>query len=104
MTNYETATLALQHAGLWIAGAQVGVSILQSALIAGGLWLMWKASTARDNQHQEAKDRHEETMAVLRQQGEDAARQHAESMVAFRQQGEALRTLIERTAQPTPTA
>ncbi len=42
---------------------------------------MWKASTARDNQHQDAKAQHEETV------------------LALQQQGEALRTLIERTAR-----
>ena len=87
MTEYETATLAIQQsrlavqqagleisraglgisrAGLWIAGAQVFVGLLQSALIAWGLNLMWRASKARDNQHQETKDRHEETMLALR--------------------------------------
>ena len=74
---YQQATLALQQTGLWVSSAQIGVSVIQSGLIAGGLWLMWKASTARDNQHQEAKDRHEETML-------------------------ALKALIERTAPPPP--
>lgn len=112
MTEYETATLAFQatqieisRAGLWVAIAQVGVGLLQAALIAGGLWLMHKTTTARENQHQA---RHEETMTALTQQGQalhalgealgqqnEALRQQNESM---KQQGQALHALIERTA------
>jgi uncharacterized membrane protein YciS (DUF1049 family) len=84
MTEYETATLAFQaaqieisRAGLWVAHAQVGVGLIQAALIAGGLWLVQKITSAREDQHQA---RHEETMAALAQQGE------------------ALHALIERTA------
>ena len=79
MTEYEIAILALRETSNLIAGAQVGVGLLQAGLIAGGLWLMRKAAVARDDQHEEAKDR------------------HAETMEALRQQGEALRALIERT-------
>ena len=78
---YQQATLAIQQTRLWVTFAQIGVGLIQSGLIAGGLWLMWKASTARDNQHREAQDGHEETM------------------LALQQQGAALRTLIERTAR-----
>ena len=91
MTEYETATLAFQaaqieisragleisRAGSWVALAQVGVGLIQAALIAGGLWLVQKTTSAREDQHQA---RHEETMAALAQQGE------------------ALHALIERTA------
>lgn len=79
MTEYETASLTLQGYALI---AQVLIGAIQCILLAGGLWLMKKASNARDDQHQEAKDRHQETMVVLQQQGE------------------ALRALIERTALP----
>ena len=77
MTEYETASLTLQGYALI---AQVLVGAIQCVLIAGGLWLMRKAAIARDDQHLEAKDQHQETMAALQQQGE------------------ALRVLIERTA------
>ena len=101
MTEYETARLALQTASLdlqrYAVTAQVLIGAMQCVLIAGGLWLMKKAASARDAQHQEAKDQHQETMVVLQQQGE-ALRQQGE---ALRQQGEALRALIERTAPPT---
>ena len=91
MTEYETATLAIQQStlaiqqagveisrasleiqqaeleisrlGLW---AQIVIGIVQCVLIAGGLWIMRMAAITRDNQHEEAKDRHEETMLALR--------------------------------------
>ena len=84
MTEYETATLAFQaaqieisRAGSWVALAQVGVGLIQAVLIGGGLWLVQKTTSAREDQHHA---RHEETMAALAQQGE------------------ALHALIERTA------
>ncbi len=80
MTEYETASLTLQGYALI---AQVLIGAVQCVLIVGGLWLMKKASNARDAQHQEAKDQHQETMEVLQQQGA------------------ALRALIERTAPST---
>ena len=84
MTEYETATLAIQQSrlaiqqagleisraeleisrlGLW---AQIALGVVQCALITGGLWIMRMAAITRDNQHEEAKDRHEETMLALR--------------------------------------
>ena len=87
MTEYETASLALQGYAVTAQGLIGGI---QCVLIAGGLWLMKQAANARDAQHQEAKDQHQETMLTLQQQGE-----------ALQQQGEALRALIERTAPPT---
>ena len=91
MTEYETATLAIQQSslaiqqatlemsraaleisreeleisrlGLW---AQIVIGVVQCVLIAGGLWIMRQAAITRDKQHEEAKDRHEETMLALR--------------------------------------
>ena len=77
MTEYETTTLAIQQSslaiqqagleisrlGLW---AQIATGVVQCALITGGLWIMRQAAITRDNQHEEAKDRHEETMLALR--------------------------------------
>ncbi len=111
MTEYETARLALQTASLalqrYAVIAQVLIGAVQCVLIAGGLWLMKKAASARDAQHQEARDQHGETMVALQQQGEalraltqGADNRHQETMAALRQQGEALRALIERTAPP----
>ena len=78
MTEYETASLAIQHVGLetnqlsvWVAAV---VGLVQSGMIAWGLWLVKKAASHRDDMHEE-------------------------TMLALQQQGEALRTLIERTAR-----
>ena len=93
MTEYETASLALQTANLdlrrYAIIAQVQIGAAQCLLIAGGLWLIKKAASARDAQHQEARDQHQETMVALHHQSE-----------ALRQQGDALNALIERTALP----
>ena len=91
MTEFEAASLAAQHAAT-VAAYVVGGG--QCLLIAGGLWLMYRATTGRDIQHAQ---RHTETMEVLRQQG-DALRQQGD---ALRQQGDALRALTERTAPPS---
>ena len=112
MTEYETASLALAQQGNLIA---LLVGLVQSGLIAWGLWLMRRASDHRDHLHAEtmeqmavaeraAERQHQATMDALRQQGE-AFRQQNEAFhrqgEALRQQGEALRVLIERTA-PSP--
>ena len=110
---YQQAALAIQQTGLWVAFAQIAVGLIQSGLIAGGLWLMWKASKARDNQHQEAKDRHEETMAVLQEQRHAAQEQYRATQEQYHAAQEqyratqeqhratmrALEALIERTAR-----
>lgn len=105
MTEYEVASLALAETRVGIMQTQVWVAalvgLLQCSLIAGGLWLMRKAAPARDHQHQEAQDRHAETMRALDQQATASREQHAATLEALRQQGEALRTLIERTAPGT---
>ena len=71
MNEFETATIALQHASLWAMYAQAGIAglvgLIQCALIAWGLRLMRQSAHYRDQQHEE-------------------------NMLA-------LRTLIERTAQ-----
>ena len=92
MTEYETASLALQEASLALQElsiwATVGVGFLHAALIGCGLWMMLRASSDRnramdedrraaDQRHEEAQQRHEEAMA-------------------------ALKALIERTAPPRP--
>ena len=91
MTDYETASLALQQAsveigraGVWATYVQAGVALviggLQCGLIDVGLRRMGEASAER-------KAQHDETMTVLQNQ-------HTENMVA-------LRTLIERSAPST---
>lgn len=72
MTEYETASLVLVQQGNQIA---LFVGLVQAGLIAGGLWIVRKTASNRDDLHHE-------------------------TMEALRQQGEALHALIERTAPP----
>ncbi len=83
MTEYETAIIALRETGNLIA---LGVGLTQAALIAGGLLVMRKAASQRDNMH-------DEVMAAFKEQRQDATEQHRETM-------RALEALIERTARP----
>ena len=81
MTEFETATLALQQAGLSVAYWQTGLSALTLAVSSGlvlyGFRLMRHGT---DQRREEARQYHEEAMQT-----------HEETMLA-------LRTLIERTA------
>ena len=45
--EYQVATLAARHAGLWIAGAQVLVGVLQCAVVAWGIRAMVRANNER---------------------------------------------------------
>ena len=79
MTEYEAASLALQHAtlslGYWQVGATLVVGLVQCALIAGGVSVMKGSNASRDA-----------TLVALQRQGE--AFQHQQE--ALRRQGEAL--------------
>ena len=88
MTDYETASLALQQANLALQQAAIdaayvqavvagAVGLLQALIVGWGIRSMSRMGDKREVQHQ---NRHEEVM------------------VALQQQGEALRALIERTA------
>ena len=83
MTEYETAIIALRETGNLIA---LGVGLTQAALIVGGLLVMRKAASQRDNMH-------DEVMAAFKEQRRDATEQHRGTM-------RALEALIERTARP----
>ncbi|MCY3753831.1 MAG: hypothetical protein OXG99_07055 [Alphaproteobacteria bacterium] len=67
MTEFETATLAFQELAIY---AQVGVGLLQAALIGYGLYMMHRASRDRnramDEDRVRADQRHEEAMTALR--------------------------------------
>ena len=99
MSEYETASLALQELSIW---ATIGVGLLHAALIGCGLWMLLRASSDRnramdedrrvaDQRHDEARQRHEEAQ----QRHEEVLQRHEEAMTA-------LRALIERTAPPRP--
>jgi len=82
MSEFETATIALEHASLWAMYAQAGIAglvgLVQCTLIAWGLRLMQRSGADRTAQNQALFDK--------------MGQQHEENMLA-------LRTLIERTAQ-----
>ena len=83
MTEYETAIIVLRETGNLIA---LGVGLTQAVLIAGGLLVMQKAASQRDEMH-------DEVMAAFKEQRQDATEQHRETM-------RTLEALIERTARP----
>jgi len=70
--------------GITQAAVALTVGLIQAGVVGWGIRYMIRMGERREQHHAE---RHEETMAALRQQGD-----------ALRQQGDALRTLIERTA------
>ena len=87
MTEYETASLAVQHAtlslGYWQVGAALVVGLAQCALIAWGVSVMKGSNASRDA-----------TLVALQRQGE--AFQHQQEALqrqgeAFQYQQEALR-------------
>ncbi len=91
MTDYETASLALQQASVEIGRASVWATYVQAgvALVVGGLQcgLIYVGLRRMGEASAERKAQHDETMTVLQNQ-------HTENMVA-------LRTLIERSAPST---
>ncbi len=93
MTEYETASLTLQLASVWVA-AIVGAA--QCSLIGYGLYIMRQAAIHRDAQHRE-------TMAALNGRHEAQNAQHRETMKVLEGQNAAIMELIRRTsAPPTP--
>ena len=94
MTDFQTATLAAQHAALWIAAVAAVASLISAAAstaAAIGIWYgiraMVRANKARavilDRQHQADERRHEEAMAALADQRRDDERRHEEAMQAL---------------------
>ena len=92
---FRTASLAAQHAGLWIAAAHVAVGVGQLVVVWYGIRAMQRAG---DRRAAEQDQRHAESMRRLDALGVRAERSHAESMQAFDLQRHALETLIARTA------
>ncbi len=86
LTTCQQATLALQQAAVTAAHLQAGVALvvglIQAGVVGSGIRSVARMGEARmgERREQQHAEHHEETMEVLRQQGE------------------ALRTLIERTA------
>ena len=83
MTEFESATLAYQYAGLWVAGS---VGAAQCLLIGFGLWLMRRAFDHWDEQHAEFMTAHTETMGAQERQHAVFMAAHTETMTALEQQ------------------
>ena len=110
--EYQAATLAARHAGLWIAGAQVFVGVLQCAVVAWGIRAMVRANNERAvSAAEDRREALEDREAARR----EADRRHAEAMAAIAAQNRhvdtqsaalaeavaALKVVVERT---TPEA
>ena len=102
MTDFETASIVAQYAG-------VAIGIAQCGLIWHGIRMMRRAADARDrgleNQRDADERRHAEAMAALDKRHAEAMavladqRRALETLIAGnREQAAALRTVIERTA------
>ena len=102
--DYQTATLAARHAGLWIAAAHVVVGLLQTAVVAWGIRAMIRAGAERaaaaQREAARADQRHTEARQARADAMQAAAARHAENMEALKAQSRALEALIERTAPP----
>ena len=121
--EYQVATLAARHAGLWIAGAQVLVGVLQCAVVAWGIRAMVRANNERavsaaEDRREAREDREaarRETTAAADRARREADQRHAEAMAAITAQNRhvdtqsaalaeavaALKVVVERT---TPEA
>ena len=105
MTDFQTASLAAQHAALWVAIAIAAASFISAGAAtaaAAGIWYgiraMVRANKARavilDRQHQADERRHGEAMAALADRRRDDERRHEENMTALADQRRALEALI----------
>ena len=96
--DYQAATLAARHAGLWIAAAHVVVGVLQTAVVGYGIYAMIRANRERaeateasaERAERESDRRHAENMAALKALIDGQAEQHRESE-AQRRESEAQR-------------
>ena len=100
--EYQAATLAARHAGLWLAGAHVLVGVLQCAVVAWGIRAMVRANDERAagaaEDRREDREAREAAQQALEAARREADQRHAETMAAFKTQARALEALIERTA------
>ena len=84
--DYQTATLAARHAGLWIAAAHVVVGLIQTAVVAWGIRAMIRAGAERaavaQREAARADRRHAENMQAGADAMQAAAARHAGAMQA----------------------
>ena len=72
--DYQAATLAARHAGLWIAAAHVFVGLLQTAVVGYGIYAISRAN----REHAEAAE------AAAERAERASVRRHAENMAALK--------------------
>ena len=97
--DYQAATLAARHAGLWIAAAHVFVGLLQTAVVGYGIYAISRAN----REHAEAAE------AAAERAERASIRRHAENMAALkalidgqaeqRRESEAQRHILEAQAE-----
>ena len=105
MTDFESASLAAQHAALWIAAASAVASFISAGAAtaaAAGIWYGVRAmdraseelAVLLDRQREADERRHEKVMAGIAESRAETARRHEEAMqaIADRRRG------LERTA------
>ena len=92
---FQSAALAAQQAGIWIAAAHVAVGVGQIAIVWYGIRAMTRAG---DRRAAEQDQRHTESMRRLDAVGVRAERSHSEAMQTFDLQRRAREALIARTA------
>ena len=113
MTPFETESLAISAAALWVAAAslvaQVAIGAGQIAVVWHGIRSMIASGQDRarehDQRHEEAMRKsdqhHEEAMRMNDQRHEETMRNHEEAMRKHEESMTALRALIART-EPQP--
>ena len=91
--DYDAATLAVREWTLWVAIAQVAISIAQTGIVYYGIRAMIRATDQRGRDAERDRKERAEAAADARR---EADRHHAESMAA-------LKALIEGQAQTNAT-
>ena len=93
MTGFEQATLAVQHAALWIAAVDAAAVVIVAVGIWRGIREMKRDSEDLAvilNRHREADERrHEKVMAEIAARCEAAQRRHEEAMAEIAARREA---------------
>ena len=122
MTDFESASLAVQHAALWIAIASAVASFISAGAYTAaaiGIWYGIRAmdraseelAVLLDRQREADERRHEKVMAAFAQQRRDNERRHEKVMAEIADRRRALerptasrQAVVERTAPRQETA
>lgn len=97
--DYQAATLAARHAGLWIAAAHVVVGVLQTAVVGYGIYAISRANREHAEAAEAAAERAER--ASVRRHAENMAELRAliDSRAEQRRESEAQRHILEAQAE-----